>query len=143
MAPLKDNSILTADPTEKANILNKQYQSVFTQDNDGVTDNFPPLKRQLPIMNDIKVRHEGVEKTSSATYPFKAGPDALPPSTLNELASDIAPVMQIIFQSSLDHGTLPIKWVNANISSRKEKNIRQVITDLYHSPVFVVKLWNT
>ena len=32
-APLKDDGVLVSDPKSKANILNRQYQSVFSQEN--------------------------------------------------------------------------------------------------------------
>ena len=68
-------------------------------------------------MDDIKVSQEGIEKLLRKLNPSKAaGPDALPPSVLKELAADIAPVMTVIFQCTLDSGSVPTKWLSANIS---------------------------
>ena len=52
-APLKNNNILFSDPKSKAETLNNQYQSVFTQE-DPV--NIPsPIEPYSPSMPEIKV----------------------------------------------------------------------------------------
>jgi hypothetical protein len=49
--------------------------------------------------------------------PSKAsGPDGIPNRILKECASQIAPSLTVIFQKSIDTGTLPEDWLNANIS---------------------------
>ena len=117
VAPLKENGILTSDSTKKADILNRQYQSVFTQDKDIDSQDLPPPERQLPTMPDIQISLEGVTKLLMQLNPSKAaGPDQVPPSTLKEIAQEIAPIVQIIFQRSLDTGTLPKQWLTANIA---------------------------
>ena len=118
VAPLKENGILTSDPTEKAEILNKQYQSVFTHDNEVKSDDLPAPTSQLPDIDPIIITLEGVVKLLQHLNPSKAsGPDAIPPSALKELAVEIAPILQVIFQQSLDTGSLPSEWLNANIST--------------------------
>ena len=49
--------------------------------------------------------------------PFKAtGPDSIPPYILKELADQFAPVYQILFQASLNQGTIPNDWKKAHIT---------------------------
>ena len=68
-------------------------------------------------MADITVSEEGVLKLLQQLNPNKAsGPDAIPPSTLKELATEIAPIITVIFQRSLDSGKLPSTWLSANIT---------------------------
>ena len=65
----------------------------------------------------IKVSQEGAEKLlRKLNLSQAAGPDALLPSVLKELASYIASGMTVIFQPTLDGGFLPTKWLSTNIS---------------------------
>ena len=51
---------------------------------------------------------EGVAKLLSNIDPSKAhGPDNLPARFLKEVSCEIAPTLTLIFQASLDQGTLP------------------------------------
>ena len=44
-----------------------------------------------------------------------AGPDRLKPLLLRELREEIAPIIKIIFDRSLQTGKLPADWVKANV----------------------------
>ena len=59
VAPLKENGKMHADPKDKANILNRQYESTFTRE-----DTYIPQPRGEPCspMPDIIVTEEGVAK---------------------------------------------------------------------------------
>ena len=39
-----------------------------------------------------------------------------PPRILKELSHELAPILSVIFQASLDSGQLPEDWRNANVS---------------------------
>ena len=60
-APLKDNGRLFNTCKDNADILNRQYQSVFTQE-DPDTQVPDPEGKPYPDMNDIHVREGGVMK---------------------------------------------------------------------------------
>ena len=45
-----------------------------------------------------------------------SGSDGIPNRILKECARQIAPSLTVIFQTSIDTGTLPEDWINANIS---------------------------
>ena len=44
-----------------------------------------------------------------------AGPDNLKPLLLKELRDEIAQIIKVIFDKSLQTGTLPIEWLTANV----------------------------
>ena len=44
-----------------------------------------------------------------------AGPDAVPPRLLRQLADTIAPALTRIFQTSLDKGEVPKEWRTASV----------------------------
>ena len=120
VAPLKDGSTLVSDSLGKAKLLLKQFQSVFTPD-DGSPP--PPMedKYKKPIQ-DITISVDGIRKLLSNINPNKAhGPDAIPNIILKTCADNIAPALTTIFQASLDTGTLPTDWRQANISSIYKK----------------------
>ena len=60
IAPLKDAGILHADAKDKADILNRQYQSVFT--NEDTSDIPTPDCEPYSSMPEITVSIEGVQK---------------------------------------------------------------------------------
>ena len=73
------------------------------------------------------------------------GPDNLPARFLNEVAREIAPALTVIFQASLNQGTLPIVSGNQLLLfqfSRKEVALIHVILDRFLSHAFVLKYWS-
>ena len=75
--PLKDKGRLFNAPVDKANILNCQYQSTFTQEN---TDHVPsPTGPPYPDKEEIQVEKEGIRKQLQNADPWKAtGLDCIP-----------------------------------------------------------------
>ena len=68
---------------------------------------------------------EGVVKLLQQLSPFKAaGPDGITPYVLKTAAEEIAPALTIIFQKSLDTGTVPLDWLCANITPIFKKGDR-------------------
>ena len=135
-APLKQNGQLYSNTTDKANILNQQLQSVFTPKtpqklsqlthmavHDFVGDvilnpSHIPSKtlKSVPQMPDITVSLNGVLKLLKDLNPHKAaGPNQLKPIVLQRLRDVIAPVLQVIYQKSLDTGRVPNDWNTAYI----------------------------
>ena len=116
VAGIKSDGVLHQDSKTKAELLNKQFKSVFTKESK--EDTLPTLSEpQYPPMPDIKIHTEGVEKLLGKLGTHKvSGPDNIPNMILKTCASELAPVITNIFQQSLDTGTLPTDWKNANIS---------------------------
>jgi hypothetical protein len=57
-APLKDNGLLVSDPKGKADILNRQYESVFTRED---CSNIPdPVEPPSPSMPEIEISRHGI-----------------------------------------------------------------------------------
>ena len=65
----------------------------------------------VPPMEDFRISVEGILKLLKNLKPGKAaGPDKLKPLLLQELRNEIAPILQIIFEQSLQTGKLPADW---------------------------------
>ena len=68
-------------------------------------------------MPDISIAAEGIDKLLVGLNPHKAaGPDKFKPIVLQTLHKELAPILQFIFQRSLDTGKLPDIWKEANVS---------------------------
>ena len=117
--PLKSAGLLHDDSTDKANILNAQFQEAFSSKND--LNNIEFKKRcnmsgQHHTAPDISITQEGIKKLLNGLNPHKAaGPDNISPRILKELADEIAPILQLIFKRSYDTGVVPTMWKTANV----------------------------
>ena len=126
VAPLKDNTGVThSESKQKADILNAQFSSVFNKDEQTSTipDKGPS---PYPGITTVTVGLDGVQKLLAGLQIHKAtGPDNISCRTLKELSHQLAPMLQIFFQASLDQGIIPSDWKRANvvpIYKKGEKN---------------------
>ena len=78
LSSFKDNGILYHDSKTKAELLNHQFKSVFTIDDD--TDHLPTMSHpKYPNIENITISIEGVEKLLDNINIHKAsGPDKIP-----------------------------------------------------------------
>ena len=96
-------------------------------------------------MPDIDISTAGVAKLLSNLNVSKAaGPYSVRPIVLKELSQVITPVITIIFQTSLDSGTVPSDWKKAKVYGSSKKVIRQTqpTTARYHLHAYCVKQWS-
>ena len=106
VAPLKEGNIIYCDPIQKANILNRQFISVFTNDTKTSLPELGPS--QYPCMDIITIPCEGAVKLLKNHKPHKAtGPDDIPLMLAKEAADEIAPAITLLFQASLNQGNTP------------------------------------
>ena len=121
VAPLKKDGTLISNSKEKAQLLVKQFQSVFTKSD--VSDGSPNLSTpEIADISEIKVDRQGIIKLLKNLNPRKAcGPDSIPNMFLKNYAEELSLPLQNIFQSSLNSGDLPDDWKKANISCAFKK----------------------
>ena len=80
-----------------------------SQHDPGMNPSFKPSPH--PKMPGIQVSSNGIEKLLKGLNPHKAaGPDQLKPIVLQTLHKELAPILKLIFQKSLDTGRLPSIW---------------------------------
>jgi hypothetical protein len=124
VAPLlKREGFLHHDTTTKANILNQQFASVFTEED---MDNLPDLGiNPTPEMNKITFNTEGAQNILQHLKPNKAtGLDDIPAKFLKEVSIEISPLISFIFQASLDQGQIPSDWKQARVAPVLKKGDR-------------------
>ena len=123
IAPLKKNGLIYNDKKSKADILNDQFCSVFTDED---TANMPRIGNgSFPAIRDIDVSYNGVLKLIRSLNPSKAaGPDGIPCRLLVMVAEQIAHPLTCLFQSSLNTGTVPQIWKHAHVAPIYKKGDR-------------------
>ena len=108
VSALKERGKLHSDPNSKAAILQRQFQSVFTQDENSPNRNLKMEGPSSPSIPPLHVREPGVQKLLNNIKPAKAGgPDEIAGKLLRELASELAPFMIHLFNKSLQSGDVP------------------------------------
>ena len=116
VAPIKDKGQLYSDSQTKAELLNKQFKSVFKQEK---TDE-PLLKipgKEYTKINRLDITTAGVQKLLANLNTNKmSGPDGLPNRIMKTSAEELAPAITEIYKRSLTTGTLPSDWRNASVS---------------------------
>ena len=106
-------------------LLNAQYTSVFQDEDEASIPDLGPSP--YPSMPTIKVTENGVKKLLHKLNPKKAvGPDKVPTRILRDYADEVAPILQTIFQQSLDTGVVPDDWKKANVAAVFKKGNKQV-----------------
>ena len=123
ISTLEKDSITYSTDTSKANVLNKHFYSVFTND-DCVA--LPEIPEDLhPTISDIEINIQGVFQLLNTIDPFKAtGPDSLPPKLLKELSHELAPCLTLLFKASIHQSTLPLDWKTALVMPLFKKGSR-------------------
>ena len=98
----------------KAEILNAQFQSVYTKEDLSSMPNKGPSP--YPSMDSILFSTKGVHKQLSQLNSHKAtGPDNISTAILRLAADELAPVLTRLYQFSHDQGTVPQDWRDAHI----------------------------
>ena len=107
----------------KSEILNKQFQSVFTKKSTTATPRL--FGNKYPSIGKLSITLKGVQKLLEKISISKAaGPDLIPGRMLNMLAPELAPIVHAIFTQSLDTGELPRDWSLANVAPIFKKGNR-------------------
>ena len=101
-------------PEEKANVLNKQFQSVFT-----IHDHcaLQQLDYQMPVdQTNLCITENGVYELLKIIKSGKAGgPDCISGISLKTFAKPISKPLTRLFQYSISKGQLPKVWKHARV----------------------------
>ncbi|MCG8078312.1 MAG: reverse transcriptase family protein, partial [Candidatus Thiodiazotropha taylori] len=122
---------------EQCDVHNRQFQSVSTPRSPLSLKRLSQIKLQdlvdegkvnpgtIPTENrnsnrpmpDIQISENGILKLLNNLKPGKAaGPDGIRPVLLKELRVELAPIIKVIFERSLQTGKLPADWCKAKIT---------------------------
>lgn len=130
VSPLKVDGRLVTDSQGQAEILNRQFQSAFSEPFPCTPEDFESrtglsLDPEGPTCSNITITEEGVRKLLRNLNPRKAsGPDGISPKILKALADELTPALTLLYQSSLTSGTVPCDWRTANVTPIFKKGER-------------------
>ena len=120
-----NSDTLKFDDQEKADVLQDQFSSVFIHEPAGDIPILPP--RTLQEVNNIQVSDEAVLKLlTNLKIDRSCGPDEIHPMMLKELANDLAAPIALLFNMSIQDGTLPDDWKKAFVSPIFKKGARNL-----------------
>ena len=121
--PLVCNGATHTDDLTKANVLNNQFTSVFTNER---TSYIPkPQGTPYPTIQSIQIHRDGViQLMQQLDYSKAYGLDKIPGHLLKETAVELSSPLTLIFQASLKQGQLPKDWKHANITPVFKKGVR-------------------
>jgi len=142
----KHNSVHQDDPME-ATILNEQFQFALSRKSPNNLSCLCHMKLQIStdadsFMLDITVTSKGIEKLLSNLNPHNtAGTDRIKPIILKNISFPLSPILKHLFQKSLDSGTFPPSWKDANVVRvyKTSNALTLPTTGPYPLPVFFVK----
>ena len=101
---------------EKANMLCEYFSSVFNKD--ASRDDLFGTDKSINNMEIVNITTEDITSLLSDLSDYKSpGSDNVHPRVLKEVREVIALPLKIIFETSLNSGTLPIDWRSGIITS--------------------------
>ncbi len=118
---IETDSGFTKSNSEKAEVMNQFFTSVFTQEN---LTNIPAPTNIFTddVLIDVEITEEKVRKKLQELNQSKsAGADNQHPRVLKEIAESIVAPVTFIYRRSLDEGFLPQAWKDANITPLHKK----------------------
>ena len=126
VAPIKLVGKLYLEAKYKADILNKQFKSVFTPAVAGCWDTYfdrPQNSSHFTSCNKC----QGSGKLLAGLNVKKAsGPDNISCKLLRKLSTELAPILTTIYQQSLETGQIPSDWATAFVSPILKKGNRNL-----------------
>lgn len=140
IGPMEEDGKLYEDPVKIANILQKQYKSVFSDPDTDINIENPDTEYQSEnldtkaIIRDIEFNETDIVKAINLMPANSAGgPDKFPACILKECKQEIAKPLLLIWRKSLDTGNIPHQYRQQTIipiykkgSKAKAENYRPV-----------------
>lgn len=124
---VKNGSIIT-DKWQVASSFNHYFQSVFTRD-DGILPNFY-VPCGIPAITDVTVNQQGLfNLLLNLDAKKSSGPDEIPNIFLKRYAEWCSHYLVIIFNLTLDKGTIPRDWKCGKIIPVHKKGDKTILSN--------------
>ena len=109
IGPLSDKNKIYSEAKMKADILQRQYCTVFSDPKNISTQNIPDnYDETKPTINDITFTVEDIKKAIDDIPTFSApGPDKIPAILLKKCKDELAHPLYMLWRLSLDTGNIP------------------------------------
>ena len=117
---------LTQTEDDMAQVLQDFFQSVFVDEVEGLSPEFPVLLEDDRALGDVNITIETVYKELMNLNPHKAaGPDGIKHIVLKSCAKSLALALHIMFRKTVDQRRLPNEWKTAKITALFKKGSRK------------------
>ena len=115
IGPFKNgDGMAVTDPRELAQMLNRQYVSVFTRSEDEPEETEGNIEVRL---EDINITQEKIaEAIDNLNEQSASGPDGIPARVIKELKEEIKLPLALLFRQSMDDGVIPEEWRDAEVT---------------------------
>ena len=130
VAPLRQSNEeeVTNESKKKADLLSRQFESVFTHENLTDFHTIPPSA--IPNISPLTIDVNGVMKLlQNVNVNRSSGPDQIFCWIRFTAAEELAPILQTIMVHSLRTGTIPEDWKNANIHAIYKKGDKSLASN--------------
>ena len=126
LPPLLAGDVPITDNHAKADLFNRYFYSVFTDEDCSDLNSLKPFSDLSPIIQSVIFTTKDVFQELSQLNPNKAcGPDLLTPLLLKRSAEFICESLCHLFNQSMAMGSLPKDWTSANIIPVHKKGDRR------------------
>ena len=121
IGPLQNiDGILTNDPAKMANILQDQYQKVFSIPSNFKTETEAPDNNSVPVLDDFEFDEDDIIEAVNDMSRYSAtGPDKFPAEILKECKDYLATPLLHLWRTSLNSSKIPLQ------------HLQQVIVPIY------------
>jgi hypothetical protein len=117
VGPLKDeNSRVVSGNAEMAELLNQNFSDIFTREDVSEIPDAEDMRPESELAT-VKFRESDVrKKIREQRTDAAAGPDGIGPRVLKELQDGLVPALTAIFTKSMEEGSVPPDWKDANVT---------------------------
>ena len=111
---INSNGSMTIDSQDKANTLNSLFASIFLDDDSSNPPKLPPWKTNFRNMPPFLITSEDIiDAIKNLKNTVSQTPDGIPCLFYKKAVSSIISPLTIIFNTSLESGTVPEIWKKA------------------------------
>ena len=116
VGPLKDGGVTVSENASMAEVLNRYFSTVFQQEDERTVPKAKAFNTKSQCRG-VNFRPSIVKKTIRELKSNSApGPDGIRPGVLKELVEEVAAPLSQIFTKSMESGTIPADWKEANVT---------------------------
>ena len=121
---LKPDGSFSKSTTEKCNMFNSFFASVFTKEGDGELPVFEKIVTNF--LENISIsENQMYEALNSLNISKSPGPDEIHPRILKELAKELSKPLTMLFNKSIKDGKIPDIWKIAEVRPIYKKGSKQ------------------
>src|SRR5438093_11446429 len=116
---------LAPEPVDKANILNRHFQSVFTDKIAANAPDIPNRTEQMFSLKNIKLHKPGIINLIKNLNKHKSpGPDKISPRFLKLVPEEISEYLLLLYDKCFELKIIPSQWKTAHVTPVFKKGSR-------------------